>query len=229
MSGAQPLLQRAVLSELAPVVRRAVSLDPACLARVRLGPRTASVLVRLPFGVLAARTIAAVHAERVDTTVAAGALLAWLDRTGQFERETEAEPAVSFPAPRDADWRGGLPPDTGWRRVDTVPDGVVRPLVRRGALALKEAAAREGAPGARPRARVADALLDSVVLTVTDDAGVLSAEVTLRALSALTRMGFLPRSSHLSVDLAGRWLRVAAAYGSIFVERPGLGLGLAAR
>jgi hypothetical protein len=45
--------------------------------------------------------------------------------------------------------------------------------------------------------------------------------VTLRALSAVTRMGFLQRGGALHVDLAGRWIRLAAAYGSVYLERPG--------
>jgi hypothetical protein len=77
-------------------------------------------------------------------------------------------------------------------------------------------------PGAQPRAEVADALLDSVVLTVS--AGDRSAPVTLRTLSAVTRLGFLPRGSYIAVDVAGRWIRVAAAYGSVYAERAGLGL-----
>jgi hypothetical protein len=52
----------------------------------------------------------------------------------------------------------------------------------------------------------------------------LSVEITLRTLSALTRMGFLPRGSHAAIDVAGRWVRVAAAYGSVYAERPGAGL-----
>jgi hypothetical protein len=95
----------------------------------------------------------------------------------------------------------------------------VRPLVRAGALTLKEAADREGLPGAQPRAEVADAVLDSVVLTVEE--GNARAEVTLRALSALTRMGFLPRGGAVHVDVAGRWIRLAAPYGSVYLERPG--------
>jgi hypothetical protein len=110
---------------------------------------------------------------------------------------------------------------------------VIRPLVRQGALALKDAAAREGVPGAQPRAEVADALLDSVVLTVTGgpDAragtGDATAAVPLRALSALTRMAFLPRGGAAHVDVAGRWIRLAARNGSVHLERPGGGLTLA--
>jgi hypothetical protein len=210
--------------ELAPVLRRAVTLDPAGLARVRASEHAVSVLVRLPFGVLVARTLAlggGDHRDRggpdresFDATVQASELIAWIDG------EQSATPAR-----RDGDWRTGLPPALGWQRIDTVPDEVVRGLVRAGAQALTDAAAREGAPGAQPRAQVTDALLDSVVLSVSAG-GRPPAQITLRALSAVTRMGFLPRGSHIAVDVAGRWIRVAAEYGSVYLERPGLGMRL---
>lgn len=209
---------RADLGELTPLARRAVNLDPAGLGRVRCADGRLALLVRLPFGVLAARTVAvAADQPGTDVTFGASDLLAWLDG----ER---ADP----PPARDAEWRSPLPPTRGWRRIDTVPDEVVRALVRSGALTLKDTAAREGVPGAQPRAEVTDALLDSVVLTVSDDVGQ-SAEVTLRTLSALTRLGFLARGSHIGVDLAGRWTRVAAEYGSVYAERPGSGLALRPR
>ena len=204
------------LAELAPLLRRAVDLDPSALARVRLGHGTAAVLVRLPFRVLVARTIAT-HRElaRADVTVGAGELLAWLDGS-----------RVDPPAPRDADWRGAVPPASGWQRVDSIPDEAIRAVVRAGAAALQDAAAREGLPGAQPRAEVADTLLDSVVLTATADASGKTAAVTLRTLSALTRMGFLARDSQAHVDRSGRWIRVAGAYGTVYAEEPG-GLAIA--
>jgi hypothetical protein len=204
---------RDVLTELAPVLRRAVTLDPNSFARLRLTGEAAMVLVRLPFGVLVSRTVrtTTARADELDETVRAAEALAWLDGDR------------SSPARHDAAWRTGLPPVSGWRRLETVPDTVVRSLVRTGALALKDAAAAEGVPGAQPRAEVADALLDSVVLTVRDDDG-RTAEVTLRALSALTRMGFLPRGGHVYVDAVGRWIRVVAEYGTVYLERPGSGL-----
>ena len=206
------VLVRDDVAELAPLVRRAVGLDPAVLVRVRRdGPRV-SLLVRLPFGVLAARTVeAAVSGADGDTTVRGSELLAWLD--GEQDE---------LPQARDAQWRGGSPPTSGWRRVDRIPDSEIRPLVRSGALTLKQAAEREGVPGEQPREAVADALLDSVVLTVSGET--LSVEITLRTVSALTRMGFLPRDSHAAIDVAGRWVRVAAAYGSVYAERPGAAL-----
>jgi hypothetical protein len=203
------------LAELAPLLRRAATLDPRGVARLRADDRLVTVLVRLPFAVLVSRTVevSTARSEPLDLTVRATELIAWFDG--------EAGP----PAPRDSEWRSGLPPARGWQRLDTVPDDVVRDLVRRGAETLRDAAVREGVPGAQPRAAVADALLDSTVLTVTDEADH-SAEVTLRALSALTRMGFLPRGGPAHVDVAGRWVRVVGEYGTVHLERPGAGLQL---
>ena len=206
------------LAELAPLVRRVVTLDPSSLVRLRARGRRLTLLVRLPFGVLAARTVTAEEevaaSEGVDITVAAADLMNWLDGDRR-------EP----PSERNADWRGAAPPVDAWRRLDTVPDDVVRHLVRTGALTVRQAAEREGVPGAQPRAAVTEALLDAVVLTASDDAGH-SAAITLRTLSALTRLGFLARQSHIAVDVAGRWTRVAAAYGSVYAERPGLGINV---
>jgi hypothetical protein len=204
--------RREDLVEVAPLLRRAISLDRSALTRIRGAGDRVSALVRLPFGVLAARTVVVDGPlPDIDTTVRADDLVAWLDGD-------RAEP----PDARDAQWRSGLPPTSGWQRIDTVPDTDVRSLVRSGAQALHDAAEREGVPGAQPRAEVADALLDSVVVTVSN--GTRSAEITLRTLSALTRLGFLPEGSHIAVDIAGRWIRVAAPYGSVYAEGPGLGL-----
>jgi hypothetical protein len=228
------------LADQVPLLRRAVDLDPAGLVRIRATGANLAVFVRLPFDVLVARTVSRPLAPPIDRTMLARELLGWLT-------EDEAEPAT-----RDADWRGGLPPATGWSRVDTVPDDVVRDLVRKGAAALADAAVREGVPGAQPRSEVADALLNSVVLTLTADGAAdganlpanganlpadraadraaagapARAEVTLRSLSALTRMGFLARGSHAHIDVSGRWTRIAGSYGSVFAERAGLGLQL---
>lgn len=205
-------LARNDLVELAPLLRRTVTLDASGLVRLRRRGERCSALVRLPFGVLAARTVTLDESGAdYDTTVRSADLLAWLDG----ER-------TDPPTPRDAEWRSGTPPTDGWRRIDTVPDDEVRRLVRSGALALKDAAEREGVPGAQPRAEVADALLDSIVLTATD--GEVEAPVSLRTLSALTRLGFLPHDSHVAIDAIGRWIRVAAAYGSVYEQRAGQGL-----
>lgn len=207
---------RAAVEELAPALRRALALDPDGLVRLRLLGESATVLVRLPFGVLVSRTVpTTARADSLDVTARAADVLEWLEG-GEHGAQ---------PQRRDTEWRSGLPPSAGWRRIETVPDGVIRDLVRTGALALKNAAG-PGLPGVQPPRRLSDALLDSVVLTVTDDAG-LSAEVTLRALSALTRMGFLPRAGRAHIDAVGRWVRVVAEYGTVYLQRPGQSLGLA--
>lgn len=245
LGGSALAVARDVLVELAPMLRRAVDLDAACRVRLRIHAGRVTGFIRLPFAVLVARTVpAAPHTAPVDTTVGAAELL-----------RTLAEKSSDWPAVRDGDWRGTLPPAQGWRRLDSVPDAIVRDLVAKGAHALRELAGREGIPGVRPAAGVTDALLNSVVLTIDDAQGhdgsqphdggqapdadprsrspdrgrtaasaVPAAEVTLRTLSALTRMGFLARDSCAHVDTAGRWTRVAATYGSVFTERAGLGL-----
>jgi hypothetical protein len=199
------------LTDVAPLLRRMVALDPRALVRLRRRDDRLVALIRTPFDVLAARSIRVQPQGSVDTTLSAAEALGWIDG------ETDE------PAARDTDWRGPVPPEQGWQRIDQVPDEVIRSLVRTGAMTLKEAAEREGVPGATPRAEVADVLLDSVVLTVTRDDGPESAEVTLRVLSALTRLGFLARDSHASIDRSGRWIRVAGTYGSVFAETAGLG------
>jgi hypothetical protein len=206
--------------ELAPVARRAVALGPDALARLRLRAATATILARLPFDVLVARTVAREQTAPgtsppiVDVTVRADEFLAWVDG-----ERGEA------PQPRDELWRSGLPPEHGWRRVDTIPDDVLRGLVRQGAISLKDAG-QQTTFGA-PTQAVTDALLNSVVLTVTDPGQPgLSAQIALRTLTALTRMGFLARGSHAHVDIAGRWTRLAGAYGTVYAEAAGLSLTL---
>jgi hypothetical protein len=50
-------------------------------------------------------------------------------------------------------------------------------------------------------------------------------QVRLGALTALTRMGFLPQNSEVAIDVSPGWVRVAAAYGSTYVS-DGRPLGL---
>ncbi|MEP6599660.1 MAG: hypothetical protein ABJB98_09485 [Actinomycetota bacterium] len=209
---------RGQLGDLAPLVRRLVGLDPVGLVRIRLDATSVSALARLPFRVLVGRTVRAVWPyQLVDIAVSTTDLLGWLDRD-------RPDP----PATRDLEWRSATPPRAGWQRLELIPDDVVRPLVRQGALALKEAAARAGVPGGEPRAAVSDALLDAPVLHITpmQQATAAPVEVSLRALSAIVRMGFVPRGSQVGVDVSGRWIRLAGEYGSGFVERSGGALSL---
>lgn len=197
-------LSRAELADFAPMAERAVSADAATLIRLRglaVAPgQDAGIIagfVRLPYDVLAGRAIAASVDANCDVTYSAADFLRWLDPDG--------EPYAVEPARQDAGWLTGLPPRSGWRRIETVPDQAIREVVRSGALLARDATSRSEQ----------QALLSSIVLTVSDDDR--SVDVPLGPLSALTRMGFLPRGSEAVVDVAPGWIRVAAAYGSTYI------------
>jgi len=200
---------RGELVELAPAVRRAVELDPRIPVRLRRGGGRSSAVLRLPFGVLAGRSLRVPAADgaadrRLDVTVDGGDLIAWLDGV---------RPAL--PEPRDDQWRGSLPPESGWRRLDTVPADVAREIVRAGAAAT-----------AGLDRRRTERVLDAAALQVSDAHGT-GVSLTLRTLSALLRLRFAPPGTEIAVDICGRWVRVAGLYGSVYAERPGAGLTLA--
>lgn len=207
-------LDRETLGELLPLLRRAVGLDPTALVRLR-GTGSAVFAFLTVFDVLVARGVQS-PAEPFDLTYYAAEAIA-------FAESSSVGSAATVPQRKDADWRGGLPSSTGWRRIETIGDDTIRPLVRSGALALKEAAAR--GPGLSARNDVAEALLDSVVLTVSDPDEPQAAQLSLRMLSALTRMGFLPRGGSVGVDVNRSWTRLAAEYGSVYAPPSGLRLG----
>jgi hypothetical protein len=214
-------IDTATLTELAPLLRRVVALDAAALVRVRAGDGIAAVFARLPFGVLVGRSLHCPDVPHVDATVRAGDLLAHGARIEAGQPDGPRTPAQLDSASLDLQWRGALPPLTRWRRLDVVADAVIRPLVRQGALALKTALDQAGS--AMRSAAVAEPLLGAVALSVTGVDGD-SAPVTLRMLSALTRMGFLPRGGVAVVSVSGGWTRLAAEYGSVYAEPTGLTL-----
>jgi len=183
------------LADFVPLAERAVSVDAGSLIRFRATEQALAGFVRLPYDVLAGRTLAAEPSAAFDITVSAADFLGWVERSGPV------------PAGRDAHWLSALPPRTGWRRVDLVPDSVVRDLVRSGA---------ELAAGTTSR-QSQESLLASVVLTAADGA-LPEVRVRLGALTALTRMGFLPRDGRAAIDTAPGWIRIAAAYGSTYVS-----------
>mgnify|MGYP001556351060 CR=1 FL=1 len=60
------------LIDLAPLIRRAVGLDPASVVRIRTQPGAAHALVRLPFGVLVGRRIPGRFSTAHDGTYSTG-------------------------------------------------------------------------------------------------------------------------------------------------------------
>ena len=206
--------ERERLRDFAPLAERALSVADDALIRFRTHQDRIGGFVRLPFDVLAGRTIEATGAGSArsagdnqpasdsDVTVAAQQFLNWLDD------------GADEPVRADVHWLSALPPRSGWRRVEIVPDTVIRELVRSGALLAQGADTRPGQ----------QALLDSIVLTAHADSGP-PVQVPLGALSALTRMGFLPRDGQAAVDTAAGWIRLASTYGSTYVS-DGKPLGL---
>jgi hypothetical protein len=198
------LVDRDALRDFAPLAERALSVDGDALIRFRSGDGRIGGFVRLPYEVLAGRTIeAASVVGPFDITVSAKQFLVWLDGDGGAE-----------PAAADAHWLSGLPPRAGWQRIERVPDTAIREVVRSGALLAHGADTRPGQ----------QALLDSIVLTAQPESGP-PVRVPLGVLSALTRMGFLPRGGEATVDTAPGWIRIAAAYGSTYIS-DGKPLGL---
>ncbi|TBL30433.1 hypothetical protein EYA84_22715, partial [Verrucosispora sp. SN26_14.1] len=93
---------------------RLVRFESTALVRLRPAgaPGRTALWARLPWGVLAARTVAGAGAG--DVTVAAGSLLAELAAGGS-----------ALPTRQDAQWRWALPP-AGSRWVETLPGGELR-------------------------------------------------------------------------------------------------------
>lgn len=194
-----------LLADFVPMAERAVSADPETLIRLRGligdGGSVVTGYVRLPYEVLAGRTIAAELAEPFDVTFAGADFVSWQAESG------------SEPSRQDARWLTGVPPRAGWQRIEVVPDQAIREVVRSGALLARDATNRSGQ----------QSLLGAIVLTASSEGR--SVDVPLGPLSALTRMGFLPRGGEAAVDVAPGWIRIAAAYGSTYVST-GNALGL---
>lgn len=202
----------AALGDLIPLLRRVEMLDPARPVRLRVDQAaqrgeapSISAFIALPFDVLVSRTLPWDDSyPSMDRTVALAALIDYLLGEGPE------------PPARDELWRGTLPPSRGWTRLDAIEDEVVRDRVRVGAAAVKELSG-QAAEGEQVRQTAIDALLDSVVLTVSSsEAEAQSAPIPLRTLSALTRMGFVRSGSEVGVDVARGWIRVTAIFGAAY-------------
>jgi hypothetical protein len=86
-----------------------------------------------------------------------------------------------------------------------VPDAAIREIIRSGVSRAQDA----------NTAANQQSLLSAIVLTA--QAGEIRVPVPLGPVSALTRMGFLPRDCEAAVDILPGWIRLAAPYGSTFV------------
>ncbi|MCW2521833.1 MAG: hypothetical protein JWO63_168 [Frankiales bacterium] len=193
-----PLPNASLLADFAPMAERAISIDAESVLRLRGGADRVGGFVRLPYEVLAGRAIAAAAGDRFDVTLSASDFLRWVD--GQIEQ----------PVRRDAHWLSSLPPISGWQRLDEVPEATISELISAGAELARDADSRSAQ----------ESLLASIVLTAIAEPSTAAppqrADVALGPLSALTRLGFMPRGSVIAIDVCPGWTRVTAELGSAY-------------
>ncbi|WP_020502608.1 hypothetical protein [Sciscionella marina] len=196
---------RAERETLGAFVARAVRLETEGVVRLRnRDARLLEAWFATPFDVLATRTVAGT-VQPGDSTVSGNELLAALAVVGG--------PHLDAGPPRDLLWRAPLPPQQGWAALDTPPASVLAELAEKG---VELAKANTGPTGNPPAS-----LLDQSVLTV-EGAG-LRVEIPMRALFAMSGMGFLdrdvPEGERVKVTATDAWLRVDARFGAIVRRR----------
>ena len=196
------------VADLAAFCARVLRLDPHGLVRLRQAEDRLAAYSRV-LEVLVSRTVHSGQPGRLDRTLSAAELLATL------EGGAEAQP-------RDNEWRGTLPPATGWRRLDVVPVAAIHAAVRAGMATFEAVRSRPDASA------VGESLLEHEALTVTG--GDQRAVLPLRVLAAAWRMGFLgaepaQAGTGCAVSVAGSWARLAAPNGSAYHRTtPGIAL-----
>lgn len=191
---------------------RLTRLDGAALVRLRPStPGYTALWARLPWEVLVTRTV---PGSAGDVTVRAADLLAELSRGG-----------AALPPRRDELWRWPLPP-AGPEVLEQVPARAVREIGAAAEGTLRAVA--RGGLGGRPVGDrvVRDALLDHIAITVTREPGTDRVDVPQRLVQAVIRMGFLgdpavPDTAPVRVLRAGRWVGLAAAYGTGWLRPAG--------
>lgn len=215
----------------AAFLARAARIDDSGVIRLKQRSDGAVGLwVRTGFDVLATRSVFGA-VEPSDVVGDAGALAAALADAGDTP---SPEPySVGFALP--AAWRGALPAGDGYLHLDDVPARELIALARKGAQVARD---ESGAHGP------ASSLLDQEVVEVTsEDAPDRRAGITMRAVFALTAMGFvrdaqgreISEDSPLDAIAAGEpvrvrssaaWIRVDARYGSVYQRRAALGVSV---
>lgn len=196
---------------LTSLVGRATGLDASASARFRMrGDQSLDVFVTTPFEVLASR--------RIEGTISRdGAVVAATDLLAALQNGSSEVGQA-----RDANWPGAMPPQEGFKLVDSLPVTVVRQLADEGQELTRQFSGPLGPP---------TSLLNQTVITVEgDDASV---EIPMRMVFTCTALGLIPGFAapievprHLRVSTASRWVRIDSPYGSVYFSR-GLGNVLA--
>lgn len=191
------------LDDLVPMLERLRRLDADTVVRLSIEPELVRALAPVPVGVLVGRTVRMPGGAEVpgDVTVGAAALADLL-----VAREPDDPSPVQLPPRRDVDWHHTTPPRAGWTRVAELADDQVRAAVRAAATAVKAA----------PMAAAAELAMDATAFPNAEIGAV--AHLDRRGPSALVKLGFLPRGGVTAVDTAGRWTRLVAAFGSVYLH-----------
>lgn len=215
----------------AAFVARAARVDDSGVLRLKQrDDGRVGLWVRTGFDVLATRSVFG-SVEPSDVVADAGAMAASLARD-------DTPVALGFALP--AAWRGALPGGDGFTHLDDVPARELIAVARQGTRVARD---ESGALGP------ASSLLDQEVIEVTsptaDDptADDLTAGVTMRAVFALTAMGFvrdangheisedspleaIAASEPVRVRVSPAWVRVDARYGSVYQRSSSLGVSV---
>ena len=192
-------------NDLAVFAERVLRLDAAAVIRLRTrADGLVGAWAATGFDVLVARAVAG-RVRPLDVTCAADRLVLGLraaDETGFYDQGY----------PMDSAWRWGLPPETGFVRLDDVPAAVFADLARQGTELARESGSAQGPP---------TSLMDQEVLTVR--AGDAVAGVPMRCVLAMEAMRFVPdpapESEVVRVSVLPAWLRIDARFGSVFRRR----------
>ncbi|MET8470673.1 hypothetical protein ABZY90_33885 [Streptomyces sp. NPDC006422] len=206
-------------ADLAAFLGRLLHYDKAAAVRLRAqaGGQALAVFGRPPsFEVLAVRTARLLKPyengieDTLDVTVSAGELL---DSVDESAATVGVPGAVTGPP-----WAGVLPPVGGWEPVDGFPDAdALRGLVK-AAVAEFRSRVEELGPEERTRAE-----LDRIGREVwSREIGTSGAPV--RVVHAAASLGFL-RGAQADLLVAGSWVRLRTAYGSVAVRKASTGLG----
>ncbi len=191
------------------LVGRAADLDASASARFRdRGDGSVDVFVTTPFETVASRRVLG-EVSRDGAVVAATDLF---DALGSGA--TEIGPA------RDPNWPGSLPPLQNYEELDTLPVSVVRSLADEGQALARQFSGPMGPPAS---------LLNQTVITVEHDQSGTKVEIPMRMIFTCTSLGLIPGFSapmdvprHLRVSAAGRWVRLDAPFGTVYLST-GLG------
>lgn len=207
-------------SDAAAFLARALHGDATAVVRLKARPDgLLGLWVNTGFDVLAGRSVFGTVTPD-DLVCDAAALRGALSAA---DPGTPVDPGFSF----DSAWRGALPPAAGFVHLDDVPARTIVELSRGGAhLARNEGSAHGPATG----------LLDQNVLDVSSGDAQVRVTVTMRALFALTAMGFIrdgdghevtetsstdliAEGEPVRIRVSPTWIRVDARYGSVYQRR----------